>query len=121
MGKKRTYRVSSLLLNEISSIVLTKIKDPRLGFVTITHVEVSNDLKIAKIFTSVLGNNREKQVSLEVLNHAVPFIKNQLNRKLELKFIPILKFILDDSLEKVDRIYQVLKSFGDNKSNYNNN
>ena len=115
MGKKRIYRVSSLLRDEISRIILTKIKDPRIGFVTITEVEVSGDLKEARVYTSVLGNNRDKQISLEVLNHAVPFIKNQLNCKVELKFTPQLQFILDDSLEKTDRINRVLKSFGFNK------
>lgn len=119
MGKKRTFRVSSLLRDEIGLIVLTKIKDPRLGFVTITDVDISGDLKEAKIYTSVLGNDMDKQISMEVLNHAIPFIKNQLNSKVELKFIPQLKFILDDSLEKTDRINQVIQNFDYNKKNNN--
>lgn len=111
MGKKRKNRVSSLLRDQIGKIILTKIKDPRLGFVTVTEVEISGDLKEAKVFTSVLGNEYDKKISIEVLNHAVPFIKNQLNSMVELKFIPTLEFILDDSLEKSDRINAVLRDF----------
>ncbi|MFO7891521.1 MAG: 30S ribosome-binding factor RbfA [bacterium] len=120
MSKKRINRVSSLLRDQISKIVLTKIKDPRLGFVTITDVEISGDLKEAKIFTSVLGNEYDKKISIEVLKHAVPFIKNQLNSMVELKFMPTLEFILDDSLEKSDRINRVLKDLNFKESNDKN-
>lgn len=109
--------MSSLLRDQIGKIVLTKIKDPRLGFVTITAVEISGDLKEAKVFTSVLGEDYDKKISIEVLNHAVPFIKNQLNSMVELKYIPTLEFILDDSLEKTDRINKVLKDFNFKQSN----
>ncbi len=120
MGKKRENRVCSLLQSEISRIILTKIKDPRVGFVTITDVEISGDLKEAKIFTSIFGNQREKEVSLKALNHAVPFIKNQLNKSVEMKFIPTLQFILDEGLEKTDRISRVLKNIDHNLDDNNN-
>jgi len=119
MGKKRQNRVSSVLRSEISRIIITKIKDPRIGFVTITDVEISGDLKEAKIFTSIFGSQKEKEVSLKALNHAIPFIKNQLNSSVEMKFIPALHFILDEGLEKTDRISRVLKDIDINQNDNN--
>lgn len=108
MVRRRIKKVSSLLLNEIGNIILTKLKDPRLSFVTVTDVHVSNDLKNAKIFISVFSDESVKDVSINVLQHAAPFIQSQLKKKIKLRYMPNLMFIKDTSLEKADKINRIL-------------
>lgn len=87
---------------------MSRVKDPRLGFVTVTEVELSEDLKIARVFISVF-NADEREVSLEVLNHARGLIRNELSKKLKMKVIPTVEFRIDSSIEKGDRIDSILK------------
>jgi len=109
--KKRDLKIAGLLKAEISSILQTKIKDPRIGFVTITDVVLSSDLRIAKVYFSVLGNEEHVQKSLQGLEKAGPFIQNELASRVRLRFLPLLRFYFDGSYaygERIDRILQDL-------------
>ena len=106
----RQKRLGELLKQEISELITREIKDPRIGFVSITSVDLSPDLRNAKIYISVIGNEKEKKSSLAGLNSAVSFIKRELGRRLRLKYMPDLTIIYDDSIEKAAHISALIDS-----------
>lgn len=108
MGVLRASRVAEEIRKEVSSLIRSELKDPRIGFVTITSVEVSNDLSHARIFFSTLGSEEEKAKTLQALNKAQGFIKNELGRKLRLRVTPDLSFRFDESIEHGAKIMQLL-------------
>ena len=108
-GSKRTERINELLLKEISQLLLKEIKDPRIGFVTLTRIEVTKDLRYAKVFVSSLEEKDDKAKSLEGLASAAGFIRGELGKRLRLKYIPELIFKLDESIEYGIHISKVLE------------
>ncbi|HID95856.1 MAG TPA: 30S ribosome-binding factor RbfA [Candidatus Latescibacteria bacterium] len=108
MNHIRIERINGLIRDELSSIIKGKIGDPRIGFVTITRVDVSNDLKRAKVFVSVFGSLREKEETINGLNWASKFIRGQLGLRIRLKRIPEIVFYHDDSIEHGSRINAIL-------------
>jgi ribosome-binding factor A len=100
----RARRVADQLKEEISEIIQRELKDPRIGFVTLTRIVVSSDLKQAKVYVSCLQSGDTSDKALEALNHASSFIRAELKKLLHLKYIPYLKFFVDDTLDYVDRI-----------------
>lgn len=109
MEYKRKDRVGDLLHHEISQLLLKEIKDPRIGFVTITGVEVSDDLKEAKVYYSVVGTEEEKKAAGKGLMSSAGFIRNELRKVLDLRYIPNLTFRFDSSIEYGDKIERLLK------------
>lgn len=105
---KRSQRLGILLREEIADIIMRRIKDPRLGFITVTDVELSEDLKIAKVFISVL-REEDKKVTLEILNSAKGLIRSEVSKRVRVKFIPTLEFMIDKSIEHGDKIDRLLK------------
>ncbi|NCO83048.1 MAG: ribosome-binding factor A [Nitrospirae bacterium CG_4_10_14_3_um_filter_44_29] len=105
---KRSQRVSDLIREEIADIIMNKVKDPRLGFVTVTGAKITEDLKIATIYISIL-KEEEKETTLEMLNSAKGFIRAELAKRLRMKFIPSLTFRIDESLEYGVRIEKLLR------------
>ena len=109
MQAKRAERISALIKEELGSILTQKVRDPRIGFVTVTHVEVSDDMKYAKVFYSVLGSDFQKHKTSEGLENARGFLQKDIARTLKLRFTPHLTFILDPSIDeglKIDAIIQ---------------
>jgi ribosome-binding factor A len=112
MQFKRSARVGDLIKREICSILMEDLKDPHLGFVTITKVVISDDLKEAKVFYSVLGDERDKRESQKTLVRARGFIQKLIGERLGLKFTPHLAFYFDSSIEygaKIDEILKILE------------
>jgi ribosome-binding factor A len=109
MQGKRLDRVNQLIKEEVSNLLQRELKDPRLGFVTVTEVEVSKDLRQAKIFVSVLGDEAKWKSSLAALESAKGFVRNWLRQHLELRVTPELDFRPDHSLEHAARIQSLLK------------
>lgn len=109
MQGKRTERVSSLLQMELSRLILERIKDPRLGFVTVTHVKITADLKSAVVFLSVMGDKKKKEETFKVLQHAAGFLQREVGIALKLRYTPKLQFELDDSLDKDFEIGKVIR------------
>jgi ribosome-binding factor A len=105
----RTERLSDLVRDEISRLLLREIKDPRIGFVTITGASVSPDLHHVKVFVSVLGEEAARDDSILALRSASGFIQRALFRNLRLKHSPVVTFHLDDSMERGERIERVLR------------
>jgi len=105
---QRTERVDELLRQEIGSIVARDVADPRVGFVTITDIETTQDLRHAKVWVSVIGQPAERDAAVEALRHAMPFIRHELGKRLRIKRIPDLHVHLDDTAERGTRILQLL-------------
>jgi ribosome-binding factor A len=104
----RPERVQEALRHEISIIVHDHIKDPRIGFLTITKVELTKDLRYAKVYFSVLGDKKAKKRALYGLNSAKGYIKGIVGDNLKLRFTPELDFRIDDSFEKYQEIKDIL-------------
>lgn len=115
---KRSQRVGDLLREEIAEIVIHRLKDPRIGFVTITGVDVTDDLKIAKIYVSIF-KDEDKKTTLEILNFAKSFIRSELSKRLRMKSIPSIDFRLDTSIEygnKIDKLLKKIEGEGESTS-----
>ncbi len=104
---ERTARVDELLREEISAIVAREVDDPRVGFVTITGVEVTPDLRHATVWVSIIGPEQERRQSMRALSGAMPFVRGRLGR-LRLKRIPELHAREDDTSQRGTRILRIL-------------
>jgi len=111
----RIERVAELIKKEVSSILREKVSDPRIGFVSLTDVEILPDLKIAKIFFSVLGDEKAKKDSLAGLKSATSYIRCELGHVLKLKFVPEILFVYDKSLERGSRVLSLMNKVKDQK------
>ncbi len=105
---RRCKQIGGLLKNEISRIIQTRLNDPLVGFVTVTDVEVARDLKLAKVFISVLGDEEKAQNTLKGLDRARAFIQNEMSQVVRLRYIPILSFHLDTSWKTGARVDELL-------------
>lgn len=118
MSSHRVDKVERLLKEEISLIFLQKFQEPEIGFLTITQVKVSPDLKQAKVYFSVLEKEKRELV-LDKIRDKVKFIRGELAHRISLKFTPELKFFLDDRLDYVEKIENLIDKIhreDDNKS-----
>ena len=105
----RVERVRELLKQEVDDIIRNRLKDPRVsGFITVTDVEVSRDLRHAKVFVSVLGPPEKQSEVIEGLTNASGFVRSELGRRLRMKFIPEVVFELDHTLEEADRVLRLI-------------
>jgi ribosome-binding factor A len=108
-----------LIREEVANIIMHKLKDPRLGFVTVTDAQVSDDLRHARIYMSVFEEEK-KEASLKVLNSSVRFIRNELGKRIKIKFIPDLTFKLDESITYGAKIDQLLEDIKPGKGSSEN-
>lgn len=109
MQGKRADRVAALIKEELGAILLRGIKDPRIGFVTITDVQVSDDLKYARVFYSVLGDDDQKDETAKGLEQARGFLQRDIAHTLKLRFTPHLSFSTDSSLDEGMKIDGIIK------------
>ena len=107
MTRLRPERVQEALRQEISKVALEEIKDPRVGFLTITRVELSKDLRYAKVYFSVLGGAKEKALALKGLNSAKGYIKGVVADRIKLRLVPEISFRIDESIEHTGEIYDM--------------
>lgn len=113
MQGKRLDRVNQLIKEEVSTLLQRELKDPRLGFVTVTEVETAKDLRLAKVFVSVLGDERQWASSLAALASARGFVRNWLRQHLDLRVTPEIDFRPDRSMEHAAKIQSLLKRVQD--------
>lgn len=106
---QRAHRVGEQIQKEISALLLKGIKDPRVGFVTITAVEVTPDLHLARVYFTVMGDETARKNSELGLKHAVPYLRRELGRRLRMRYVPDLLFVFDSSLEYGNRIETLLR------------
>lgn len=113
----RIERVNELLIRELSYIIKTEVKDPRITeFVTITNVIISKDLQNAKVYYTVVGNKENQEIVGKVLNEASNFIRNKLKPRLTMRYTPMLRFFLDESFDNIERVSQLLKIIENEKN-----
>lgn len=115
MQGRRLGRLGGQIQEEISDIIARKLKDPRVGFVTLTGVKVSADLSYASVYVSVMGDQQEIDKTLAGLEVAKSFIRSELAGRLRVKHIPEIRFHLDDSVVKGARIDSILKHLKESK------
>ncbi len=104
----RLERIESLMLKELSNIITFELKDPNLGFITISEVKVTSDLSYAKVYVSFLGKQERNDAGLKVLKRAKGFLKSELAKRMKLRKIPDLVFVQDKSLENAKKIENIL-------------
>lgn len=112
---KRANRVAEQMKQELTDIIGRRMKDPRLGFVTVTSVDVTGDLQQAKVYITVLGNSEEKEATLEALQNGSGFIRSEIGERIRLRKVPELSFIFDESIEYGNRIEKLISEI--NKKN----
>jgi ribosome-binding factor A len=116
MNTRRQRKVAELLHEEISQLIQYGTQDPRIGFVTVTGVEVTPDLRLARVYVTVLGDKADAKSTLEGLNNAKGYFRRQLGQSISLRYIPELVFKLDTSLEQGMHIEHLLDSLEDTRS-----
>lgn len=116
----RQEKLGELIAMELSDLLRTRVKDPRVGFASITRVEVSGDLRHAKIFVSVLGDDEERGKTITALKHATGFLRHELAGRLVLRYMPELVFKLDTSIEQGTRILGLIRELENENSVYGN-
>jgi len=108
--RRRLLRLNSLLTEVISETIQREVKDPRVGaFVSVARVEISPDLHHARVYISVIGSDVEKKKSVEALNAGAGFIAVTSSKKVRLRHFPSLRFILDDSVDKLMHVEELLR------------
>ena len=118
MQGKRGDRVGHLLQKELSQLIIERVKDPRIGFVTITHVKMAPDMKSAVIFFSVFGDKKKKEESLKTLKRSTGFLQREMGRVLDLRYTPRLHWEIDDSFEETMKMDKVLRDLKDNDESH---
>jgi ribosome-binding factor A len=108
MGQLRAEKVQEFIKQELSKIILTELKDPRIGFITVTRVEVTGDLQRAKVFISLMGSDEEKAATWQALQRAVGFLRSEIGKRINLRFAPELSLHLDETLDYSARIQELL-------------
>ena len=113
MSSHRAERVGEMLQQMLAEMIAREIKDPRVGFVTVTEVDVSPDLRQARVFVSCLGDDATREACLDGLRHAAPFLRRQIGRQARLKYAPELRFETDRSAAQGQRIETILRELHD--------
>ena len=108
MAVLKAERMDHILLKEISRILQFELKNPKLGFVTVTDVQCTKDLSLAKVYVSFLGQQTRNDAGLRVLNQSKGFIRSNLAKKIKIRKMPDLLFVQDLSLEQGNRIEKIL-------------
>ncbi len=113
MENTRANRVAEQMKKEVGEIINQKLKDPRIGFVTVTDIDLTNDLQHATIFISVLGDETEKEESLIGLSKASGFIRSEIGKRIRLRKVPEIVFKFDEAHEHGNRIESILRKLNE--------
>ncbi len=116
MGQLRVEKVQELIKQEISKIILSEIKDPRVGFVTVTQVEVTGDLLSAKIYVSLMGSDEEKADTWKGLQSSLGYMRAEIGKRIRMRLTPTLSLHLDDSLNYSAHIQELLLKIKEEES-----
>lgn len=109
MAYNRSERVAEEIRKEVATMLFGEIHDPRIGFVTITKVQVSKDLRQAKVYYSIIGSDEEKEKTMTGLQSSSGYMRREIGKRLKLRYFPELTFKFDDSLEYASRIEKIIK------------
>ena len=115
MTTHRSRRVADLVRQVVSDVILHELRDPRVGVVTVTEVRLPSDLKDARVFVSCLGDADAREAAVDALNHAAPFLRRAVGRKVRLKYVPQLTFVADTTLDRGERLETLLQKIRDER------
>jgi len=118
MEGKRSEKVADLIQKEISQMLVKSIKDPRIGFVTITRVTVSEDCRFAKVYFSVAGTPAERESSMKGLDSAKGYVRKELGRRIRLRYTPEIMFQFDPSIEYAIHMEELIQSLHQEKESH---
>ena len=116
MRPTRKKRIDDLVREILGEVLLTRASDPRLSLVTVTRVEISPELDVAKVFVSVLGEAERRKEALEALRKAGPFLRKELAHEVRLRRTPELRFLLDESVERGFHMDSVLRDIAEERA-----
>ena len=105
----RQEKLGELIAAELSELLRNRVKDPRVGFASITRVEVSGDLRHAKVFVSVMGTREEQAATMKGLRNATGYLRHELAERIVLRYMPEINFRLDTSIEEGARILELIR------------
>ena len=105
----RPVRVGDAIRQELSDLLLRQVKDPGIGFITITHVKVTPDLQLARVYYTTIGDDKARAQTARALGRALPFLRRQVGQRLQLRRVPELEFFFDESIERGDRIERIIQ------------
>jgi len=109
----RTDKVASLIKEEVGTFLTREYRDPSYGFITVTDVHITSDLRLAKIYISIMGSSEVKMMTLQMLENHKGEIRSFIGSHLRLKFTPSIQFFVDETLDRVERINQLIKQIHD--------
>ena len=109
---KRSDKVAEAVHELVSELLVKGLKDPRIGFVTITGVKVTDDMRLATVYFTVIGTDEEKKATEQGLNSARTFIRKEMGKKFRMRYVPEVVFKYDASVEYGYRIESILKEIG---------
>jgi len=109
MSSTRQQKIASVLKEELSRVIRKEMNDPRLGFISITDVQVASDLRTARVYVSVYGTPEEQTASITALEHARGFLRGLIGREVNMRYTPELSFHLDRSIERGSHVLELLK------------
>ena len=108
----RPSRIGDQLRAELSELIARDVHDPGIGFLTITHVKVTPDLQVARVYYTTLGDEKARRESGRALERASPFLRRHIGGRLRLKRVPRLEFFFDESVERGNRVAKILQDIG---------
>lgn len=109
MAYKRSDRVNALLQRELGTLISEELRDPRIAFPTVTAVQITDDLRSAKVHVSVLGDDEAAAATMKALEDAKPFLRREIGSRTDLRFVPELTFVPDRTAEQAVRISALLR------------
>ena len=113
VDRRRIERVNGLLREEISGLIASQVNDPRLrGIITITQVQTASDLRSARVYVSVMGPEDIRQEALAGIQSSASYLRRELRNRVSLRYVPFLKFMLDDAMLEADRLMQIIDDLG---------
>jgi ribosome-binding factor A len=105
----RPDRVADQIRAEISVMLAREVHDPGIGFITVTRVEMSPDLLLARVYYTTIGSDSERRATVKALQRAIPFLKYQIGKRLRLRRVPVLEFFFDKSVEHQARVEELIR------------
>jgi len=105
----RPDRVADQIRAEISVMLAREVHDPGIGFLTVTRVQVSPDLQLARVYYTTIGSETERRATVKALQRVIPFLRHQIGKRLRLRRVPVLEFFFDKSVEHQARVEELLR------------
>ncbi len=109
MSSRRTLKAASAIREVVSMAILTELRDPRIQNVTVTFVEISADMRYAKVHVSIMGEPKQQQLCLQGLNRAAGYLQKRVNDRIETRYTPRLQFVLDKGIKNAFKVAEILK------------